>query len=67
MKSDLHLNPLAREVIEAIDHNDPDRIKDVLNRNLSIANPKWRSDYKPPNATDATNWLNEPMLLFLCF
>jgi ankyrin repeat protein len=64
MKSDLHLNPLAREVIEAIDHNDPDRIKDVLNRNLSIANPKWRSDYKPPNATDATNWLNEPMLLF---
>ena len=64
MDSDLHHNPLAREVIEAIDDNDTDRIKDVLCRNASIAYPKWRSGYKPSNATEAISWLNEPMLLY---
>ena len=47
MESDSHHNPLAREVIAAIDDNDTDRVKDVLCRNASIADPKWRSGYKP--------------------
>ena len=64
MESDMHHNPLAREVIEAIEDNDTDRIKDVLYGNASIADPKWRSDYKPSNATEAVSWLNEQMLFY---
>ena len=63
MESDLYHNALAREVIEAIDDNDINRIRDVLSRNPSIANPKWVSGYKPPNAKEAISWLNELMLL----
>ena len=64
MESDLHLDPLVREVIEAIGDNDTDRVKDVLSRNPSVADPNWRSGYKPPNATDAISWVNEAMPLF---
>ena len=48
MNNALHLNPLARDVIEAIDHNDPVGVKEVLSQNPPIADP---------------NWLNEPILL----
>ena len=64
MKNDLHPNPLAREVIEAIDDNDIVGVKKVLSQNPFIADSKQEFGYKPPNSKDAINWLNEPMLFF---
>ena len=49
MENDQHLNPLAREIIKAIEDNDIERVKEVLSQNPPIADP---------------NWLNEPMLFY---
>lgn len=44
MKNDQQLNPLAREVIQAIDDNDIDRVKEVLSQNAPAADPKWLNE-----------------------
>ena len=48
MKNDPNLNPLAREIIKAIDDNDIAGVKEVLSQSSFIADSKW---------------LNEPMFL----
>ena len=59
----LHLDPAVRDVIEAIQSNDLDALKDALRADPEAANPHYVHGYVPTDP-DFTNYIKDSIPLF---
>jgi RNA polymerase sigma factor (sigma-70 family) len=64
MEGYMRLDPGVQDVIEAIQADDLDGVRQTLSRDPAAANPHWEAGYEPPRSPRVVSWVNDCIPLF---